>query len=200
VAERLIHIYAIYDPAASPHVRYVGRSSNPAARLRSHIDSARRGRKTPLYDWLRKRLDANKRPAFCTLELVPESGWQAAEQKWIYYFRQRQTDLLNLADGGGRIANRLSADHREAISSGLRQAYNEGRRSAKGKRNPMYGRKQSSHQRQVVAQSMAEMRQQPSVRKKLRKRAQERAHRLIRDKHGRIVGWKDHPIASTDPN
>lgn len=79
---------------------YVGMTKHKLnVRLNQHRHQARLGRKSPLYDCMRKHGSSNfeviLKETFDTLEKCKE-----AEKSWITHAREKTWKLLNLADGG----------------------------------------------------------------------------------------------------
>lgn len=85
-------IYGLYDRAGA--LRYIGKASCPAKRLKSHMQDSKR-RRTPLYSWIRK----HGQPEMRVLE-VCGSNWREVEKRLIAEARERGEPLLNVADGG----------------------------------------------------------------------------------------------------
>jgi hypothetical protein len=150
-------IYALKDPR-DERIRYVGWTSNPKARLRTHRHDAQRG-KYHRANWLRSLYSIGLEPQLQILEEGTEPrGWHAAERKWIASFRDQGFDLVNLSDGGEgnpghkpskeaverraakQRGRKATPEHKAAISAALkgRDLGNEWRRklseSAKGRR------------------------------------------------------------------
>ncbi|MEJ1088489.1 NUMOD3 domain-containing DNA-binding protein [Microbacterium sp. Mu-80] len=87
----------------SGEYRYVGMTSNTVEfRRRQHLKAARRGKKTPFYDWLRK-MASEEDVYFQPVELIINASLEdlgQAEQRWIAKLRRKGHRLLNLTDGG----------------------------------------------------------------------------------------------------
>lgn len=96
------YIYALVDPD-NYKVRYVGMTRQRIdSRLKHHIGAAQRGKRGPVYDWLRSLLP--KTPHVVCLEIcegtvrgnLGATSWRdaavPAEVKWIKRFRR---DVLN---------------------------------------------------------------------------------------------------------
>ncbi len=91
-------IYVLRDPTTN-RVRYVGFTSDPKRRLRSHITQAS-SPKFPVNVWVAKLLRNGARPTFQIIEEGIGGEWSERERFYIASYRQQQTDLLNLSDGG----------------------------------------------------------------------------------------------------
>lgn len=92
-----VWIYGLADPNTE-EIRYVGKAVDPEKRYRSHLST-----KPALhrYYWIRSLLRQDQRPVLIHLERVASTAWQAAERKWIKYFREeKKWSLTNLTDGG----------------------------------------------------------------------------------------------------
>ena len=91
-------IYLLHDDTdESAHV-YVGKSINPAMRLKAHLTESRLSKNTPKNDWLRSLLKKGREPSLVTLEATVD--WEEAERFYIAYFRSIGVPLLNYTDGG----------------------------------------------------------------------------------------------------
>lgn len=87
----------------SPEFRYVGiTTKSTEMRRRQHLKSARAGKKTPFYDWLRT-METDEDVYFQPMELVTGAELEelgVAEQRWIAELRGNGHRLLNLSEGG----------------------------------------------------------------------------------------------------
>lgn len=90
-------IYGLVDPRDGV-VRYVGKATQPSARLRQHLRA--RQHKTPSGDWVDSLICAGLLPAMVVLETVDTPIANDAERRWIAFYREQGNDLLNLTDGG----------------------------------------------------------------------------------------------------
>lgn len=117
-----VYIYALYDPDTHL-VRYIGKTSRPERRLQEHIRNKDREdtRKTR---WINKLLFGGKLPEIKILEVVCETAWEAAEQKWIAFFRAKGLDLVNLTDGGDGLHN-PSEETRKKLSATQKAKYSD---------------------------------------------------------------------------
>ena len=81
-------------------------TKDPAARFRSHITRARDGRdKTYCGKWKRSLLRVGVTPTFTVVESGSGNGWDAAEKRWISYYKSVVgPKLTNLTEGGGGVA------------------------------------------------------------------------------------------------
>jgi len=90
-------IYCLKDPTTDA-VRYVGKTNDLPARLRSHRWERRnlklQNRKVR---WLRT---LTQEPLVEVLEVVDMNSWADRERYWIKRFRDEGADLTNFADGG----------------------------------------------------------------------------------------------------
>lgn len=93
------YVYALLDEGLN--VRYVGQSFNPSQRVWLHWTNARsRGhadRNSRIFQWMRS---LSAVPAWVILQDVPAEEIDAAEQRWIDFFREiHGSDLLNVRPG-----------------------------------------------------------------------------------------------------
>lgn len=132
--------------APSREYRYVGLTETPVQRrLLRHKASARGGRKTPFYDWLRREIDSDV--VVEVLEEVRSSREDLgrAEVAWIVERRALGDRLLNLAEGGlGPKGVVWTAEQREEARQ--RSTGRPGV-SRYGDENPFYGRQHTPEQR-----------------------------------------------------
>lgn len=98
---RLTYIYALSEPETGA-IRYVGKTSrSPAKRLAQHICRTSLTPKRHSCRWIAGLVNRGLKPAMEVLEIVPDDGdWQAAERRWISYYRESGASLVNLTDGG----------------------------------------------------------------------------------------------------
>jgi hypothetical protein len=125
--------------------RYVGITTKTASRrFHQHLRVAAEGRKTPLYDWVRKQNPADLiADELDWIEGLSELG--QAEMDWIDYLRREGDRLLNLSDGGlGPTGVVWTDEMREAAR--VRSTGRKGL-SRPGTANPFYGGKHSAEQR-----------------------------------------------------
>lgn len=123
------YIYGLWDPRTGD-LRYIGKSIDPNRRSVHRISRAKHGTGiNPVHDWIRELLGENLRPILEVLEEATKETWQESEKEWIRQCRELGIDLLNVHDGGGglpsstntaRKGKKLSKEHREAISKGVR--------------------------------------------------------------------------------
>lgn len=94
-------VYTLFLKSKPDEIRYVGvtKYEDTAVRLKGHKDAARKGKKLPVYDWIRRHgednIDAVVVKSFLTIEEA-----YIAEKKLIHQLRLTNARLLNLADGG----------------------------------------------------------------------------------------------------
>lgn len=117
---RSAEIYSLNDPETG-EVRYVGKTScGVDRRLYEHIYNARHHR-SHNYNWIRALDKRGLRPTISILERIEAGGdWQAAERKWIAYFRSLGVSLLNGTDGGEGVSGpacKPSAETRARMSA-----------------------------------------------------------------------------------
>lgn len=138
-------IYGLHD--GDGVIRYVGLSSNGTERLYRHRYLAKRGMVSPLYTWARKHGVNNM--TMTILEDVPIGDLElldAREIFWIAKLGSEGAALLNMTDGGRRVAGYThSAETRAKMSA------NSGVKS--GKDNPLFGIPLSLETRRKLSES-----------------------------------------------
>jgi hypothetical protein len=83
-------IYALTDPREPRRIRYVGRAVNPVARYRAHCS----GGGSAVSCWAASLLQCGVHPIMLLVEQVRDVHAEAAEERWIRYYRARgQADL-----------------------------------------------------------------------------------------------------------
>ena len=109
-------IYGLFDQRDG-QIRYVGKTSNPARRLRDHL---RARTDMPVSYWVESLIAENQRPGLTILRETNSFDWPEAEQEWIFILRSRYRagvapKLLNVSSGGlggnhhsESVRNRLS--------------------------------------------------------------------------------------------
>ncbi len=140
--------------ATSDEYRYIGLTeSTVARRFAQHVGSARRGRRTPFYDWLRKHGAESVQADLLEEVVTSRDDLGAAEIRWIAKRRQMGDRLLNLSDGGiGPTGVVWTAEQREAAR--VRSTGRPGV-SRPGALNPFHGKKHSEEQRARWSESRA---------------------------------------------
>ena len=89
------HIYHLIDPHDGS-VRYVGRCTDPKARLRNHCNESQRRQTTPKTRWIHALMAANKLPAMIVIATYSDPrAAQIAEHQEI--LRHRAT-IYNIHD------------------------------------------------------------------------------------------------------
>lgn len=113
------YIYAIHDPRDWT-IRYVGKSDNPTARLRAHVQKARSMERIRR---LMSELEGlGLKLGLSILQTCSRSDWQKWERFWIATVRDSGADLLNIGPGGNgpvKVGAR-SVETRARISAALK--------------------------------------------------------------------------------
>jgi hypothetical protein len=107
------HVYHLVDPRDRA-VRYVGKSTNPRARLRQHIEEARARVNTAKKRWIAELLAAHIEPALVVIST--HATEPAAREAEAAQCRAHLTTILNLHDptkGAGDFKHQRQA-HRAA--------------------------------------------------------------------------------------
>jgi hypothetical protein len=93
--------YVMADPRSPENVRYVGKTNSKLyTRLSGHLNYARKpSNRSHLACWIRSLLAEGLRPCIRAVE-QGDGDWQAAERKWIAWYRSQGSNLCNATDGG----------------------------------------------------------------------------------------------------
>lgn len=94
------YIYALLCPEGE--IRYIGKSTDPTARLRAHISKARTGQtKHHAANWIRSLIAQGQKPSVEVLLQVPEGEpWEQYEIRLIAEFKAEGHRLTNSTGGG----------------------------------------------------------------------------------------------------
>ena len=140
--------------ASSEEYRYVGLTRKTVSRrFHQHRRNAARGKKTPFYDWLRKRPVEDV--VVDTLETVSTTleDLGRAEVSWIAKLSERGDRLLNLSEGGlGPMGYVWTAEQRAAAAV---RATGRKIPPRPGAANPFFGKTHSPEQRATWSKSRA---------------------------------------------
>lgn len=102
-------IYALVDPRTPNKIRYVGMAMQ-AQRPHNHVNIAKKGVKTRVYDWIRSLLAEGYTPVIAILEECPTDASRknvgARECYYIEHLRSEGHQLTNVAEGGHGGATR----------------------------------------------------------------------------------------------
>lgn len=107
-------IYALHDPTDRSGRVYVGKTNDPARRLKDHLSEKWRTFKRA---WLKSLAARGVRPEMVILEQVPAGGdWQEAERFWIESLRVLGLPLVN-GNGGGSGGHAPTPETRQKMSA-----------------------------------------------------------------------------------
>jgi len=94
----MVFIYVLKEPDTGV-VRYVGKSTNPKRRFRTHINTS--GKKRNHKEcWISSLLDKGLKPIMEVIDEVPEEHGKQWEVAWIAFFKESECDLVNGTLGG----------------------------------------------------------------------------------------------------
>lgn len=111
-------IYELRDGVTGA-VRYIGMTGAALeGRLRSHINTARTGKKLCHKDnWIRSQLLSGTKPTIHEIERGQGPSWAERERFWIADYKARGFDLTNSSLGGDSAPKgEFSPEHRAAMS------------------------------------------------------------------------------------
>ena len=122
IAQSVTSVYALTDPRETDtikRVRYIGKAKNPDRRFGEHLVSARCGKRTYCYNWIRRLLSNGLLPGLEILSVVSDSDAYGVEQGTIAKFKFLGAPLTNLTDGGsGTLGYHHSDKAKQGISVG----------------------------------------------------------------------------------
>ncbi len=98
-----VFIYTLEHPVTQ-EIRYVGKTRNPAARLKEHRREYLNP-KSHKVNWVRQLRSEKLRPVLKILDEVVESEWHFWEKYWIEQMRQWGCRLLNHTSGGDGLTS-----------------------------------------------------------------------------------------------
>jgi hypothetical protein len=128
-------VYTLHDPFEPEVVRYVGWTTDPKRRLKTHLRDARTGRdQTHCGNWKRSVFALGVSPVMTIVESGTGGGYGEAEMRWVAHYRSIVgKKLTNLTEGGDGTLGRVnSPEHRACIS-----AYRKGRKATPEARENM---------------------------------------------------------------
>lgn len=85
-ATEIRYIYALHCPY-SGSVKYVGMTSDPKSRLRTHCGS--HFKTSPCAKWIGWLRKNNRRPVMSILQVVPFEDYLIYEFRWLDYYRAK---------------------------------------------------------------------------------------------------------------
>lgn len=95
-----VFLYTLEDPRSPGMVRYIGKTSSPVRRLRSHVSVCSSPSPSHKNSWISGLIASGVTPKMEILEEVPEDEWEEAEVFYIKYLGFLGCDLTNVAVGG----------------------------------------------------------------------------------------------------
>lgn len=95
----MIYIYTLSPKSNPSDIRYVGKTIDPAGRIRTHRYKAKDGN---LYvnRWIRKLWQYQDDFYFNIIATITDDSWEEVEKFYIKYYRDLGADLTNIEDGG----------------------------------------------------------------------------------------------------
>lgn len=111
------YIYALLCPLGN--IRYIGKTNDPAKRLRRHISRAKyHETKSHAANWIRSLLRAGEKPELRILEeLDDRADWVSREIALIEEHRKAGHDLTNATAGGEGVCGLDEASLRKRVAS-----------------------------------------------------------------------------------
>jgi hypothetical protein len=120
----IARVYALTDPRTG-EVRYIGMTVRTLkARLRDHLRDLRR--EDHRTRWIRSLIADGVRPEIKELEVVRVGEREAAEQRWVSFYRVQGARLVNSTKGGaGTLGYKRSAEDRQRIGERSRLLFQQ---------------------------------------------------------------------------
>jgi hypothetical protein len=120
--ERLHYIYGLYSTrhlkkTYPPKIKYIGRTDNPKTRLLSHINDSRKGKLSPLYEWMRNEMGKGGEIKMTLLHQCGE--FEVKEQERIFIEKNKGRNLLNVNGNELRTPHHLSKQVKSLNHSNL---------------------------------------------------------------------------------
>lgn len=96
-------IYALASSSEPDVIRYIGRTkyTSPEKRLDTHKGHMKYGRKTHVYNWMRKVYNSGNKVICICVE--SDLSWKASAERemyWIQFYKDQGYDLTNISLGG----------------------------------------------------------------------------------------------------
>jgi hypothetical protein len=96
-------IYALASSSEPDVIRYIGRTkyTSPEKRLDTHKGHMKYGRKTHVYNWMRKVYSSGNSVVCICIE--SNLSWQESANRevyWIKFYKEKGYDLTNISNGG----------------------------------------------------------------------------------------------------
>lgn len=146
----------------------MGKSTNPAKRVSSHLYAKERCHRTHWISFLRAQ---GLRPTLEIIDEVPDEHWQQLEIAYIEFFREQGCNLTNGNDGGEgghnpsleTVAKRRAANLGEKNPNFGRQYSPEERakQGRPGEKHHMFGKKHSPETRAKIRASLTGKKRSP---------------------------------------
>lgn len=163
-------IYVLIDPI-SHEIRYVGWTTQPKQRLKTHICAKK---KCYCATWIRSLKRSGDLPVMRTLQMVNSDFGPSAEKYWISYFLDIGCRLTNLTEGGeGTAGYHHTQESRRRMSA------------ARGNRNFRTGIKHTPETREKLSEATRHQFSNPEARAAVSK-----VHKgkIISPEHRAVIG------------
>ena len=142
MAKRQCIVYGIYHQDKPDEIRYIGQTVDLSGRKSCHRSRAKKGIKSPLYNWMRKH-DGK----FKYIILKSNAVWNETEIDLIQKYRNDDHSLLNLTDGGdGSLGVKQTQEWIDKVQNS-RKGYRHSEETRLRMRNSQLGKKRPNQKK-----------------------------------------------------
>lgn len=121
-----VFIYALNCPVTG-RTRYIGKTTNPATRLTSHLSDAKKRKPTLKRSWIKNLAKQGLQPLFEIIDEVSFEHWPQLEVAYIEFFLEQGCELTNGTLGGEDPPSMLGKKHSPEARAKISQR-NRGRK------------------------------------------------------------------------
>lgn len=120
------YVYGLIDPRTR-RIRYIGQSVDPDSRMRGHLS---RSSNRAAQAWINELKSLAMKPDLVILQEKTNDLYCKAEKRFIKFFRQKGSGLLNVRNGGDNQKRKRVCQQIRCVETGETfQGYNQAGRS-----------------------------------------------------------------------